>query len=204
MINKADKTIVPNCTTSPYYRCNVKTRRVKAPPTTTQSTHKWCNVPPDCQRIPLESYALGRGLLTEWGANAPDGSLNGAVMRFPASSRLRTASDEKGSRGERKWMLPLLLFVIKRPIVPRVGLMGLSWRQHVRVCHPPLRLWHIHLRTSLPRVRQELFLARQRKSVIQHGWTCGVNIVLVMSLSSSRLSLPIRVSFPGGYCVCEE
>lgn len=46
-----------------------------------------------------------------------------------------------------------------------------------------MRLWHIHLPTPLPRVRQELILVSQRKSAFQHGWTCGLNIVLVITAS---------------------
>lgn len=101
-----------------------------------------------------------------------------------AASQLRTGSCEKGSCGARKWMLPVALFVIKRLAVPWDGLAGTHggnmWES---VKFSPSDCDTYISPTPLPLLRQELFIASQRKSAFQHGWTCGLNIVLVITAS---------------------
>lgn len=99
-----------------------------------------------------------------------------------------------------RFQSPYLL--LNGPPVPWVGLggthVGNMW---VFQLFPQ---WHIHLPPPLPRLRQELFLADQRKSAFQHGWICRLNIVLVITASPPVCSVSQLVSPPGGYCILDE
>lgn len=120
------------------------------------------------------------------------------MANIAAASRLCTASYKKGESWARKWMLPAPLFVIRRPAVPWVGLVGHSWREHVRVCQPPpAAVTHTSLLTPPTSTTGAIFSRPAEISISAWMNLWAKHCVSHHSLPASLLSLPIRVSLPG-------